>query len=77
MLLQPDRAIWTKNCDAGIFCNAICPSFFETAHGLKEIVELDAARQEWEGLGLVAVMVFLVFIDANFKNGKATYVDNV
>ena len=73
----------------GIRCNAICPGFVETAHGLKEIAELDAAGQEWEVSGMAATqgricypeevaaaVVFLASDEASFVNGNATYVDN-
>ena len=73
----------------GIRCNAICPGFVETAHGLKEIAELDAAGQEWEASGMAATqgricypeevaaaVVFLASDEASFVNGNATYVDN-
>ena len=47
-VLQLARTISTEYRDAGIRSNAVCPGFVETAHGLKEIAELDAAGQEWE-----------------------------
>jgi NAD(P)-dependent dehydrogenase (short-subunit alcohol dehydrogenase family) len=88
-VLQLARTISTEYRDAGIRCNAICPGFVETAHGLKEIAELDAAGQEWEVSGMAAtqgricypeevaaVVVFLASDEASFVNGNATYVDN-
>ncbi len=88
-VLQLSRTISTEYRDAGIRCNAICPGFVETAHGLKEIAELDAAGQEWEDSGMAATqgricypeevartVVFLASDDASFVNGTATYVDN-
>lgn len=88
-VLQLARTISTEYRDAGIRCNAICPGFVETAHGLKEISELDAAGQEWEDSGMAATqgricypeevaatVVFLASDDASFVNGNATYVDN-
>jgi NAD(P)-dependent dehydrogenase (short-subunit alcohol dehydrogenase family) len=88
-VLQLSRTISTEYRDAGIRCNAICPGFVETAHGLKEIAELDAAGQEWEDSGMEATqgricfphevantVVFLASDDASFVNGTATYVDN-
>jgi len=88
-VLQLARTISTEYRDAGIRCNAVCPGFVETAHGLKEIAELDAAGQEWEDSGMAATqgricypeevaaaVVFLSSDEASFVNGNATYVDN-
>ncbi len=88
-VLQLARTISTEYRDAGIRCNAVCPGFVETAHGLKEIAELDAAGQEWEDTGMAATqgricypeevasaVVFLASDEASFVNGNATYVDN-
>lgn len=88
-VLQLARTISTEYRDAGIRCNAVCPGFVETAHGLKEIAELDAAGQEWEDSGMAATqgricypeevaaaVVFLASDEASFVNGNATYVDN-
>ena len=88
-VLQLARAISTEYRDAGIRCNAVCPGFVETAHGLKEIAELDAAGQKWEESGMAATqgricapeevaaaVVFLASDEASFVNGTATYVDN-
>ena len=88
-MLSWARTISTEYRDAGIRCNAVCPGFVETAHGLKEIAELDAAGQEWEESGMAATqgricypeevaaaVVFLASDEASFVNGNATYVDN-
>ena len=88
-VLQLARTISTEYRDAGIRCNAVCPGFVETAHGLKEIAELDAAGQGWEEAGMAATqgricypeevaaaIVFLASDEASFVNGNATYVDN-
>ena len=88
-VLQLARAISTEYRDAGIRCNAVCPGFVETAHGLKEIAELDAAGQKWEESGMAATqgricypeevaaaVVFLASDEVSFVNGNATYVDN-
>ena len=88
-VLQLSRTISTEYRDDGIRCNAICPGFVETAHGLKEIAELDAAGQQWEDSGMAETqgricypeevartVVFLASDDASFVNGTATYVDN-
>ena len=47
-VLQLARTISAEYRDQGIRCNAVCPGFVKTAHGLREISELDAAGQEWE-----------------------------
>jgi len=88
-VLQLARTISTEYRDAGIRCNAVCPGFVETAHGLKEIAELDAAGQGWEEAGMAetqgricrpeevaAAVVFLTSDEASFVNGDALYVDN-
>lgn len=88
-VLQLARTISAECRDAGIRCNAVCPGFVETAHGLKEIAELDAAGQGWEEAGMAATqgricypeevaaaVVFLASDEASFVNGNATYVDN-
>lgn len=88
-VLQLSRTISTEYRDNGIRCNAICPGFVETAHGLKEIAALDAAGQEWEESGMAETqgricypeevanaVVFLASDEASFVNGTAMYVDN-
>jgi NAD(P)-dependent dehydrogenase (short-subunit alcohol dehydrogenase family) len=88
-VLQLARTISVEYRDAGIRCNAVCPGFVETAHGLKEIAELDAAGQGWEEAGMAetqgricrpeevaAAVVFLTSDEASFVNGDALYVDN-
>ncbi|MDH3380337.1 MAG: SDR family oxidoreductase, partial [Gammaproteobacteria bacterium] len=47
-VLQLARSISAEYRDRGIRCNAVCPGFVKTAHGLREISELDAAGQAWE-----------------------------
>lgn len=53
-VLQLARSISAEHRDQGIRCNAVCPGFVKTAHGLREISELDAAGQQWEE-GVLAV----------------------
>lgn len=73
----------------GIRCNAVCPGFVKTAHGLREIDELDAHGQQWQEADLEATQVricepeevaaaalFLASDDASFVNGASIYVDN-
>ncbi|WP_218152943.1 SDR family oxidoreductase [Sulfitobacter brevis] len=70
-------------------CNAICPAFAKTAHGIREIAELNAAGQQWEDGDLAATqgricepeevaaaVTFLASNEASFVNETAHYVDN-
>ena len=88
-VLQLARSISVEYRDQGIRCNAVCPGFVKTAHGLREISELDVAGQAWEE-GALAVaqgricepeevssaVVFLASDEASFITGNALYVDN-
>jgi NAD(P)-dependent dehydrogenase (short-subunit alcohol dehydrogenase family) len=88
-VLQLARSISAEYRDQGIRCNAVCPGFVKTAHGLREIEELDAAGQAWEDGALAeaqgrickpeevaAAVVFLASDEASFITGNALYVDN-
>ena len=88
-VLQLARTISAEYRDQGIRCNAVCPGFVKTAHGLREIEELDAAGQAWEEGALseaqgricepeevAAAVVFLASDEASFITGNALYVDN-
>ncbi len=88
-VLQLARTISVEYRDRGIRCNAVCPGFVKTAHGLREIDELDAAGQEWEDGALAdsqgricepeevaAAVLFLASDESSFVNGNALYVDN-
>jgi NAD(P)-dependent dehydrogenase (short-subunit alcohol dehydrogenase family) len=88
-VLQLMRTISVEYRDQGIRCNAVCPGFVKTAHGLREIDELDAAGQAWEEGALAeaqgricepeevaAAVVFLASDEASFITGDALYVDN-
>ncbi len=88
-VLQLSRVIAAEYRDRGIRCNAVCPGFVKTAHGLREIDELDAAGQAWEEGALTeaqgricepeevaAAVLFLASDEASFINGDALYVDN-
>ncbi len=88
-VLQLARTISAEYRDNGIRCNAVCPGFVKTAHGLREINELDAAGQAWEEGALAeaqgricepeevaAAVVFLASDEASFITGNALYVDN-
>jgi len=88
-VLQLSRSIAAEYRDRGIRCNAVCPGFVKTAHGLREIDELDAAGQAWEEGALseaqgricepeevAAAVLFLASEEASFISGAALYVDN-
>ncbi|MCP4070283.1 MAG: SDR family oxidoreductase [Hyphomicrobiales bacterium] len=88
-VLQLARTISVEYRDRGIRCNSVCPGFVKTAHGLREIDELDAAGQEWEDGALAdsqgricepeevaAAVLFLASDESSFVNGNALYVDN-
>ncbi|MCP4184942.1 MAG: SDR family oxidoreductase [Hyphomicrobiales bacterium] len=88
-VLQLSRAISVEYRDRGIRCNAVCPGFVKTAHGLREIDELDTAGQKWEENALAeaqgricepeevaSAVAFLASDEASFITGTALYVDN-
>jgi NAD(P)-dependent dehydrogenase (short-subunit alcohol dehydrogenase family) len=88
-VLQLSRSIAAEYRDRGIRCNAVCPGFVKTAHGLREIEELDAAGQAWEEGALseaqgricepeevAAAVLFLASEEASFISGATLYVDN-
>ncbi|MEM1388932.1 MAG: SDR family oxidoreductase [Pseudomonadota bacterium] len=87
--LMLSHAIATEYREHGIRCNCVCPGFVKTAHGLREIDELDGLGQEWQDGDLAATQgricepeevaaaaLFLASEDASFINGSALYVDN-
>ncbi|MEB8386304.1 SDR family NAD(P)-dependent oxidoreductase [Rhodobacteraceae bacterium KMM 6894] len=88
-VLMLSNAIAVEYRDHGIRCNAVCPGFVKTAHGLREIDELDGLGQEWQDADLAATqsricepeevaaaVLFLASDEASFVNGTALYVDN-
>jgi NAD(P)-dependent dehydrogenase (short-subunit alcohol dehydrogenase family) len=88
-VLQLARSIATEYRDRGIRANAVMPGFVKTAHGLREIDELDALGQVWEESALSSAQgricepeevaeaaLFLASDAASFINGAALYVDN-
>ncbi len=88
-VLQLARPISTEYREHGIRCNAVCPGFVKTAHGLREIDELDDLGQQWNEADLTAAQVrigeadevaaaalFLASDESSFVNGTALYVDN-
>jgi len=83
------RAIATEYRDQGIRCNAVCPGFIRTAHGLRELNELqglgvdvteeDLCRLQGricEPEEVARVALFLASSDASFVNGETLFVDN-
>ena len=83
------RSIAAEYRDHGIRCNAVCPGFVKTAHGLREIDELDAQGQHWQEADLAmtqqricepeevaSAVLFLASEEASFINGVGLYVDN-
>ena len=87
-VLQFARSIAAEFRHRGIRCNAVCPGFVKTGHGLREIDALDALGQKWSDEGLAAAQVricepeevaaaalFLASDEASFVNGAALYVD--
>tara|TARA_B110000093_G_C12886491_1_gene374214 strand:+ start:33 stop:797 length:765 start_codon:yes stop_codon:yes gene_type:complete len=88
-VLQLARSIAVEYRDQGIRCNAVCPGFVKTNHGLKEIKELDEQGQNWNEGDLFSVqgrmckpeevasaVLYLASNDSTFVNGTALYVDN-
>lgn len=88
-VLQLARSIAIEYRDQGIRCNAVCPGFVSTDHGLREIDELDGQGQDWDSSELAAVQgricradevasaaLYLASDEASFVNGTALYVDN-
>ena len=83
------RAIATEYRDQGIRCNAVCPGFIKTAHGLRELEELrsfgvevteeDLCRLQGricEPEEIANVALFLASSDASFVNGETLFADN-
>lgn len=88
-VLQLARSIAVEYRDEGIRANAVCPGFVKTAHGLREIDELDGLGQSWSESSLnsvqgrlcepeevAAAALWLCSDEASFVNGTALYVDN-
>jgi NAD(P)-dependent dehydrogenase (short-subunit alcohol dehydrogenase family) len=83
------RAIAVEFRDRGIRCNAICPGFIETPHGLREVADLqalgvdvsDAAIATAQGrigkpMEVAQAALFLASDEASFVNGTHLFVDN-
>lgn len=86
--IQLTRSIAVEFRDRGIRCNAVCPGFVRTPHGLREIHDL-SAMQAWsegdvtltqgricEPDEVARVILFLASDDASFINGESVVIDN-
>ena len=83
------RAIAVEYRDRGIRCNAVCPGFIRTPHGMREVQALTALgvdaseaalkAQQWrmcEPEEVAKAALFLASEDASFVNGAQLFVDN-
>ena len=83
------RAIAVEFRDRNIRCNAVCPGFIRTPHGLREVEELqklgvdasEAALKAQQGrIGepeeVARAALFLASDEASFVNGAQLFVDN-
>jgi NAD(P)-dependent dehydrogenase (short-subunit alcohol dehydrogenase family) len=83
------RAIAVEFRDRNIRCNAVCPAFIRTPHGLREVAELqklgvdvsEAAMAAQQGrIGepeeVAKAALFLASDEASFVNGAQLFVDN-
>ncbi|MEO6299118.1 MAG: SDR family oxidoreductase [Paracoccaceae bacterium] len=83
------RAIAVEFRDRGIRCNAVCPGFIETPHGLREVKELTALGVDVSEAAIKAAQgrfgqpediaraaLYLASDDAEFVNGTQLFVDN-
>jgi len=88
-VLQLARSIAVEYRDQGIRCNAVCPGFVKTNHGLNEIKQLDNLGQNWSEKDLNSVqgricdakevasaVLYLASDESTFVNGNAFYIDN-
>ena len=83
------RAIGVEFRDRNIRCNAVCPGFIRTPHGLREVAELqalgvdvsDAAIAAQQGrigepMDVAQAALFLASDESRFINGTHLFVDN-
>jgi len=83
------RAIATEFRDQGIRCNAVCPGFIKTDHGIRELKELrnygvnvteeDICRLQGricEPEEVANAALFLASSESSFVNGETLFVDN-
>jgi NAD(P)-dependent dehydrogenase (short-subunit alcohol dehydrogenase family) len=83
------RAIAVEFRDRNIRCNAVCPGFIETPHGLREVRDLAALGVDVSEAAIMAAQgrigraeevaqaaLFLASDEASFVNGTHLFVDN-
>lgn len=83
------RAIAVEYRDRGIRCNAVCPGFIRTPHGMRELKDLTAYGVDVSEAALAAqqgricepeevarAALFLASDEASFVNGAHLFVDN-
>jgi NAD(P)-dependent dehydrogenase (short-subunit alcohol dehydrogenase family) len=83
------RAIAVEFRDRGIRCNAVCPGFIETPHGLREVRDLQALGVDVSEAAIAAAQgrigkpeevaqaaLFLASDESSFVNGAHLFVDN-
>ena len=83
------RAIAVEYRDQGIRCNAVCPGFIRTPHGLREVDALTAHGVDVSAEAIAAqqgrmcepeevarAALFLLSDEASFVNGTHLFVDN-
>jgi NAD(P)-dependent dehydrogenase (short-subunit alcohol dehydrogenase family) len=83
------RAVAVEFRDRGIRCNAVCPGFIRTPHGMREVKELQALGVDVSEAALAAqqgrmcepeevarAALFLASDDSSFVNGTQLFVDN-
>ena len=83
------RAIAVEYRDRGIRCNAVCPGFIRTPHGMREVAALSSLGVDASDAALAAqqgrmcepeevakAALFLLSDEASFVNGAHLFVDN-
>ncbi|GLR67238.1 oxidoreductase [Acidocella aquatica] len=83
------RAIAVEFRDRNIRCNAVCPGFIRTPHGMREVRDLQALGVDVSEAALAAqqgrmcepeevarAVLFLASDDSSFVNGTQLFVDN-
>ena len=83
------RAIAVEFRDRGIRCNAVCPGFIRTPHGLREVADLQSLGVDVSEAAIAAqqgrigepeevarAALFLASDEASFVNGAHLFVDN-